>query len=47
MSAKPVTHLHAFNAPTPEVAEGIARWLAGKIDEKVNPEKTQGNEKDS
>ena len=30
-----------FNAPTPEVAEGIARWLAGKIDEKVNPEKQE------
>lgn len=41
MSAKPVTHRHAFNAPTPEVAEGIARWLAGKIDEKVNPERQE------
>ena len=41
MSAQPVTNRHPFNAPTPKVAEGIARWLAGKIDEKVNPEKQE------
>lgn len=30
-----------FTAPTPEVAEGISRWIEELINNKVNPKKSK------
>ena len=32
-----------FNAPTPEVAEGISKWIEGVINNKVNPKNNESN----